>query len=211
MNWCIAATPRKMNLVLRACASSAAVVIAAAVMSSAAISQPHPITATIDASKTGAPISKNIYGQFLEHGGDIVNNGIWSKMLVDRKFFYPVATSAPIPPPVTSTAGGNPRFRRACVRTDSIDPLYQHLVDPKVPIEDVTGAVKELMNQGKVLHWGLSEMGLQTLRRAHAALPITDVQNEYSMFWRGPGRTSFQRARNSASDSCHGVRSVNNS
>ena len=116
MNWCIAATPRKMNLVLRACASSAAVVIAAAVMSSAAISQPHPITATIDASKTGAPISKNIYGQFLEHGGDIVNNGIWSEMLVDRKFFYPVATGAPIPPPVTSNAGGNPRFRRTPTR-----------------------------------------------------------------------------------------------
>ena len=105
MNWCIAAPLRKMTLVLRPCASSAVVVIAAAVMSSAAISRPHPIAATIDTSKTGAPISKNIYGQFLEHGGDIVNNGVWSEMLVDRKFFYPVATSAPSPPPVTSNAG----------------------------------------------------------------------------------------------------------
>src|SRR5688572_15962103 len=74
------------------------------------------------------------------------------------------------------------------LRTDRIDLLYQHRVDPEVPIEDVAGAVQELMRQGKVLHWGLSEMGLNTLRRAHAALPVTAVQNEYSMLWRGPER-----------------------
>jgi aryl-alcohol dehydrogenase-like predicted oxidoreductase len=72
------------------------------------------------------------------------------------------------------------------LRTDRIDLLYQHRVDPQVPIEDVAGAVKELMEQGKVLHWGLSEMGPNTLRRAHAALPVSAVQNEYSMLWRGP-------------------------
>ena len=72
------------------------------------------------------------------------------------------------------------------LRTDRIDLLYQHRVDTEVPIEDVAGAVKDLMAQGKVLHWGLSEMGLKTLRRAHAALPVTAVQNEYSMLWRGP-------------------------
>src|SRR6266545_1668777 len=72
------------------------------------------------------------------------------------------------------------------LRTDRIDLLYQHRVDPGVPIEDVAGAVKDLMAQGKVLHWGLSEMGLNTLRRAHATLPLTAVQNEYSMLWRGP-------------------------
>jgi aryl-alcohol dehydrogenase-like predicted oxidoreductase len=72
------------------------------------------------------------------------------------------------------------------LRTDRIDLLYQHRVDPQVPIEDVAGTVKDLMTQGKVLHWGLSEMGLNTLRRAHAALPLTAVQNEYSMLWRGP-------------------------
>ncbi len=72
------------------------------------------------------------------------------------------------------------------LRTDRIDLLYQHRVDPQVPIEDVAGAVKDLMDQGKVLHWGLSEMGPNTLRRAHAALPVTAVQNEYSMLWRGP-------------------------
>jgi aryl-alcohol dehydrogenase-like predicted oxidoreductase len=72
------------------------------------------------------------------------------------------------------------------LRTDRIDLLYQHRVDPQVPIEDVAGAIRDLMTQGKVLHWGLSEMGQQTLRRAHAALPLTAVQNEYSLLWRGP-------------------------
>jgi len=72
------------------------------------------------------------------------------------------------------------------LRTDHIDLLYQHRVDPQVPIEDVAGAVKDLMSEGKVLHWGLCEMGPNTLRRAHAALPVTAVQNEYSMLWRGP-------------------------
>ncbi|PIF13146.1 aldo/keto reductase [Janthinobacterium sp. 13] len=72
------------------------------------------------------------------------------------------------------------------LRTDRIDLLYQHRVDPQVPIEDVAGAVQDLMKEGKVLHWGLSEMGLSTLRRAHAALPVSAVQSEYSMLWRGP-------------------------
>ena len=72
------------------------------------------------------------------------------------------------------------------LRTDRIDLLYQHRVDPAVPIEDVAGAVKDLMAQGKVLHWGLCEMGPNTLRRAHAELPLAAVQNEYSMLWRGP-------------------------
>ncbi|WP_439577323.1 aldo/keto reductase [Elioraea sp.] len=72
------------------------------------------------------------------------------------------------------------------LRTDRIDLLYQHRVDPQVPIEDVAGAIKDLKTEGKVLHWGLSEMGLDTLRRAHAELPVTAVQNEYSMLWRGP-------------------------
>ena len=72
------------------------------------------------------------------------------------------------------------------LRTDHLDMVYQHRVDPAVPIEDVAGAIKDLKAQGKVLHWGLSEMGLGTLRRAHAELPVTAVQNEYSMLWRGP-------------------------
>jgi len=72
------------------------------------------------------------------------------------------------------------------LRTDRIDLLYQHRVDPAVPIEDVAEVVKQLMKEGKVLNWGLSEMGLNTLRRAHEALPVTAVQSEYSMLWRGP-------------------------
>ena len=72
------------------------------------------------------------------------------------------------------------------LNTDRIDLLYQHRVDPQVPIEDVAGAIKDLKAEGKVLHWGLCEMGLQTLRRAHAELPVTAVQSEYSMLWRGP-------------------------
>ena len=72
------------------------------------------------------------------------------------------------------------------LRTDRIDLLYQHRVDPEVPIEDVAGAIKDLMDQGKVLHWGLSEPGIQTIRRAHAALPLTAIQNEYSMATRDP-------------------------
>ncbi len=72
------------------------------------------------------------------------------------------------------------------LRTDRIDLLYQHRVDPQVPIEDVAGVIKHLKAQGKVLHWGLCEMGLNTLRRAHAELPVSAVQSEYSMLWRGP-------------------------
>jgi aryl-alcohol dehydrogenase-like predicted oxidoreductase len=72
------------------------------------------------------------------------------------------------------------------LRTDRIDLLYQHRVDPQVPIEDVAGAIKDLMAQGKVLHWGLCEMGPRTLRRAHAEQRVTAVQNEYSLLWRGP-------------------------
>ena len=72
------------------------------------------------------------------------------------------------------------------LRTDRIDLLYQHRVDPAVPIEDVAGTIKDLIKQGKVLHYGLSEPGLQTVRRAHAVHPLTAIQNEYSLLWRGP-------------------------
>jgi len=72
------------------------------------------------------------------------------------------------------------------LNTDSIDLLYQHRVDPDVPIEDVAGAVKDLVQEGKVKHWGLSEAGVQTIRRAHEVLPLTAVQSEYSMWWRRP-------------------------
>jgi aryl-alcohol dehydrogenase-like predicted oxidoreductase len=69
---------------------------------------------------------------------------------------------------------------------DAIDIFYQHRVDPDVPIEDVAGAVKELIQEGKVKHFGLSEAGVQTIRRAHAVLPVTALQSEYSLWWRKP-------------------------
>ena len=72
------------------------------------------------------------------------------------------------------------------LRTDRIDLFYQHRVDPAVPIEDVAGAVGDLIAEGKVKHFGLSEAGVQTIRRAHAVQPVTAVQSEYSLFWRGP-------------------------
>lgn len=72
------------------------------------------------------------------------------------------------------------------LRTDRIDLLYQHRVDPAVPIEDVAGTMKDLIGQGKVREYGLSEPGLQTVRRAHAVHPVAVIQNEYSMLWRGP-------------------------
>jgi len=81
------------------------------------------------------------------------------------------------------------RVADACLkrlRTDRIDLFYQHRVDLEVPIEDVAGAVKELIAEGKVKRFGLSEAGIQTIRRAHSVQPIAAVQSEYSLFWRGP-------------------------
>lgn len=75
------------------------------------------------------------------------------------------------------------------LRTDSIDLLYQHRVDPDVPIEDVAGTVKALIDEGKVKHFGLSEAGVDTVRRAHAVQPVAAVQSEYSMWWREPEQT----------------------
>jgi aryl-alcohol dehydrogenase-like predicted oxidoreductase len=72
------------------------------------------------------------------------------------------------------------------LRTDTIDLFYQHRVDPDVPIEDVAGAIKDLIQAGKVRHWGLSEAGVQTIRRAHAVQPVAAVQSEYSLWWREP-------------------------
>ena len=98
---------------------------------------------------------------------------------------------------VTGARGGGTNSRPAHIRavaeaslkrlrTDCIDLFYQHRVDPQVPIEDVAGTVKELIAEGKVKHFGLSEAGVETIRRAHAVQPVTAVQSEYSLFWRGP-------------------------
>ena len=72
------------------------------------------------------------------------------------------------------------------LNTDVIDLYYQHRVDTQVPIEDVAGTMKDLIREGKIKHWGLSEAGVQTIRRAHAVQPVTAVQSEYSLWWRRP-------------------------
>src|SRR5262249_59637360 len=72
------------------------------------------------------------------------------------------------------------------LKVDAIDLFYQHRVDPDVPIEDVAGAVKDLIQAGKVKRFGLSEAGVQTIRRAHAVQPVTALQNEYSLWWKRP-------------------------
>ena len=72
------------------------------------------------------------------------------------------------------------------LKVEAIDLYYQHRVDPEVPIEEVAGVVKDLIKEGKVKHWGLSEAGVQTIRRAHAVQPLTAIQSEYSMMWRAP-------------------------
>ena len=86
--------------------------------------------------------------------------------------------------PDTIRAVADASLRR--LRTDVIDLLYQHRVDPNVPIEDVAGTVKDLIQQGKVKHFGLSEAGAQTIRRAHAVQPVAALQSEYSLWWREP-------------------------
>ncbi len=92
------------------------------------------------------------------------------------------------------------RIRKACERSlkrlgvEAIDLFYQHRVDPNVPIEDVAGAVKDLIAAGKVRHFGMSEPGAQTLRRAHAVQPVTAVQNEYSLWTRGPETNGIMEA-----------------
>ena len=72
------------------------------------------------------------------------------------------------------------------LKTDVIDLYYQHRVDPQVPIEDVAGTIKDLIREGKIKHWGLSEAGVQTIRRAHTVQPLTAVESEYSLWWRRP-------------------------
>lgn len=128
----------------------------------------------------GPHTNEEIVGEALEPFRD--------QVVIATKFGYQ-RTSAVGSPSLNS----RPEQIRAAVegslkrlRTDHIDLYYQHRVDPNVPIEDVAGAVKDLIAAGKVRYFGLSEPGVQTLRRAHAEQPVAAVQNEYSMLWRGP-------------------------
>lgn len=92
------------------------------------------------------------------------------------------------------------------LKTDRVDLLYQHRVDPNVPMEDVAGAVKELIQQGKVKHFGLSEAGVEIIRRAHAVQPVTALQSEYSLWWREPEKEILLHFTNWALDSSRSVR-----
>ncbi|WP_417209797.1 aldo/keto reductase [Antarctobacter sp.] len=137
----------------------------------------------IDTAEVYGPlVSEEIVGHAL--------SGIRDRVTIETKFGFD------IDPETGERLGGtNSRpdhVRRAVegmlrrLGTDRIDMLYQHRVDPEVPIEDVAGVIGALMQEGKVLHWGLSEPGIDTIRRAHAEQPLSAIQNEYSMIWRGP-------------------------
>ena len=142
-----------------------AVLLTVLIFSMLSTAQTSPVNVSIDASKTGAPISKYIYGQFLEHGGDIVNTGIWAEMLVDRKFFYPVATSAPKPPPVMGNAAGNPRFNRNATRwwapVGGDDAV---IMDTKAPY---TGEQTPLVKLDAKVPHGFSQSGI-AVRKGNA-------------------------------------------
>src|ERR1700677_3718842 len=114
-----------------------------------------------------------------------------SKVVIAIKFGFDL--SGPDTRPGAAVVNSRPEHIREAVegslkrlRTDVIDLLYQHRVDPEVPIEDVAGAVKDLIVAGKVKHFGLSEAGARTIRRAHAVQPVTALQSEYSLWTRGP-------------------------
>jgi aryl-alcohol dehydrogenase-like predicted oxidoreductase len=132
-----------------------------------------------------------VYGPFTNE--ELVGEAlapIRGKVIIATKFGFDVD-------PVTSERGGGvnskPEHIKQVVeaslkrlKTDCIDLLYQHRVDPNVPIEDVAGTVKSLIQQGQVKHFGLSEAGVRTIRRAHAVQPVAALQSEYSLLWRGP-------------------------
>ncbi|MBK6615427.1 aldo/keto reductase [Ottowia sp.] len=133
-----------------------------------------------------------VYGPFMSEEllGEALQGSRRDRAVISTKFGFDVD-------PTTGQRRGGVNSRPAHIRqvveaqlrrlrTDRIDLLYQHRVDPNVPIEDVAGTIKDLVRQGKVLHYGLSEPGLQTIRRAHKEHPVAAIQNEYSMLFRGP-------------------------
>ncbi|CAH2602280.1 Aldo/keto reductase [Rhodovastum atsumiense] len=129
-----------------------------------------------------------VYGPFTNE--EVVGEALASvrdQVVIATKFGFAVGSGLP------SALDSRPAHIREVVeaslqrlRTDRIDLLYQHRVDPEVPIEEVAGTVKALIAEGKVAHFGLSEAGVRTIRRAHAVQPVTALQSEYSLFWREP-------------------------
>jgi aryl-alcohol dehydrogenase-like predicted oxidoreductase len=129
-----------------------------------------------------------VYGPFTNEAlvGEALEP-VREQVVIATKFGFDLASGAPTgldSRPETIRQSVDRSLER--LRTDTIDLLYQHRVDPKVPIEDVAGTVKELIEAGKVRHFGLSEAGVQTIRRAHAVQPVTALQSEYSLWWREP-------------------------
>jgi aryl-alcohol dehydrogenase-like predicted oxidoreductase len=132
-----------------------------------------------------------VYGPFLNE--ELVGEALAplrDQVVIATKFGFQI-DSGKDPHPVGLNS--RPEYIRESVegslkrlKVDTIDLLYQHRVDPNVPIEEVAGAVKELIQQGKVRHFGLSEAGAQTIRRAHAVQPVTALQSEYSLWWKRP-------------------------
>jgi aryl-alcohol dehydrogenase-like predicted oxidoreductase len=132
-----------------------------------------------------------VYGPF--NNEELVGEGLapfQNKVVIATKFGFDIEPDGTHGPKgVDSSPGRIKRVAEASLkrlRVDAIDLFYQHRVDPKVPIEDVAGAVKELIDEGKVKHFGLSEAGAMTIRRAHAVQPVTALQSEYSLWYRTP-------------------------
>ena len=129
-----------------------------------------------------------VYGPFTNE--ELVGKAlepVRDQVVIATKFGFELSTGQSTGPdsrPETIRSSVEASLKR--LRTDRIDLLYQHRVDPNVPIEDVAGTVKELIDEGKVGHLGLSEAGVQTIRRAHAVQPVTALQSEYSLWWREP-------------------------
>jgi aryl-alcohol dehydrogenase-like predicted oxidoreductase len=129
-----------------------------------------------------------VYGPF--HNEELVGEALEpmrDQVVIATKFGFELSSGTSTGTdsrPETIRSSVDESLRR--LRTDYIDLLYQHRVDPNVPIEDVAGTVKELIEQGKVRHFGLSEAGVQTIRRAHAVQPVSALQSEYSLWWREP-------------------------
>jgi aryl-alcohol dehydrogenase-like predicted oxidoreductase len=129
-----------------------------------------------------------VYGPFTNEGlvGEALEP-VCDQVVIATKFGFELSTGESRgvdSRPETIRRSVEESLRR--LRSDRIDLLYQHRVDPNVPIEDVAGTVRELIEEGKVDHFGLSEAGVQTIRRAHAVQPVTALQSEYSLWWREP-------------------------
>jgi aryl-alcohol dehydrogenase-like predicted oxidoreductase len=138
-----------------------------------------------DTAETYGPlVNEDLLGEALEP--------VRERAVIATKFGWDIDPEDPTPGPARKLNSRPAHIKQVAdaslrrLRTDVIDLFYQHRVDPDVPIEDVAGAVKGLITEGKVRHFGLSEAGVQTIRRAHAVQPVAAVQSEYSLWWRQP-------------------------